>query len=182
MIIRNLVLKAAQLLGEYDDVYAYVNTGNTVGEEKANLLLTCFNLVESELALNYIPLIKEETVTGKKIYYTTLSSSAVHIKSVKDKNGNKIPYQLFATYLQVEEEGEVCIVYSYTPAEKGINQVSDYQFGAAEAIFAYGIAATYCMSMGLFEEASIWDKKYKEEIESAKGISVCDRLPSRRWV
>lgn len=34
-------------------------------------------------------------------------------------------------------------------------------------LFAYGIAAEYCLACGLFEEAAVWDKKYKDALTAA---------------
>lgn len=183
MKVKNIMIKAARLLGNADNVQSYLSGVGTSGKEQADLLLTCFNLVENELALDYIPLIKEETftLTNGKLAYSKFSSSVVRILRVEDKNGETVPFRLFASYMEADEK-TVTVRYAYTPVEKTINSESEYAVGVSERLLAYGMAAEYCTALGLYEEANVWDKKYKEGIEAARRVGTKSKLPSRRWV
>ena len=37
------------------------------------------------------------------------------------------------------------------------------------------------MATGLYEEAVVWDKKYKEGIEGARQLARGGKMASRRW-
>ncbi len=182
MKVKDVVLKAAALLGEAETVEAFIKGTNTAGKKQAELFLTCFNLVENELALDYIPLLKEEYLTAEngKIVYSDFSLDVVRIVRVRDKNGASMPFSLFADYMQVDGDGAY-VTYAYTPKEKTFTGESDFTVGVSVRLMAYGVAAEYCMAMGLYEESAHWDKKYKEGIEGARSVER-KKMPSRRWV
>ena len=169
MKVKNIMKKTASLLGNADDLLDYLNGGNGgAGAKQAELLLNCFNLVENELALDYLPLIKKESYTPQngKIFYAQFSSSVVRILDVENELGQKVDFRLFATYMEVDA-AVANVRYAYTPTEKTISGESDYQLAASERLLAFGMAAEYLSALGLLEEASVWDKKYKEGIQAA---------------
>lgn len=182
MKVKDIMMKAAELVGNADELQNYFDgTSSTLGKKQAELLLTCFNFVENELALDYIPLIKEEAFTpnGGKISYSDFSSSIVRILRV-EANGKAVPFRLFAAYMEADERS-VVVRYAYTPTEKAADGESEYRTGVSERLIAFGMAAEYCTALGRYEEAGIWDKKYKEGIEAIKKIGTKRKLPSRRW-
>lgn len=182
--VKNAVRAAAQALGIADGVEAYLENGSDgVGKKDTELLVECFNRVENELALDYLPLTAEDelvTATGE-VPYSGLTYPAARILCVEDGDGNSLKYKLFPDRLETQS-GKVKIIYTYSPSEKSIDGTSDYQTGASERLFVYGIAAEYSLAAGELEAASAWDKKYKEAIEAAYRLRPVKRLRSRRWV
>ena len=182
MKVSDVVIMAAVQLGIGDSVKAYVNGTSSLYKTQAELLLQCFNLVEKELALDYIPLIKQEdlTVNNGKLAYESFGSDVVRIIKVVNKDGVALPYKLFASYMEVDAE-KVCVTYAYTPKVKLMTEESDFQAFVSERLFSYGMAAEYCMATGMCEDAVVWDKKYKEGIEAARRLARGGRMPSRGW-
>ena len=182
MKVSDVMIMAAVQLGIGDGVKGYVNGTNSLYKQQSELLLQCFNLVENELALDYIPLVKQETLTltDKKIYYEAFDSDVVRIIKVADEHGASLPYKLFAAYMEVDAEKAV-VTYAYTPTPKTMTEESDFQAFVSERLFSYGMAAEYCMATGLCEEAVVWDKKYKEGIEGARQLARGGKMASRRW-
>lgn len=183
MTVKDVVLLAAKLLGCEDDVRYYIEDEDEEYAQKAEMLLYCFHLVENELAVDYFPLMAEQeinTQTGK-IAFSNFPNVIARIIKVTDKNGNSIAYQLFPDYLMTQT-GKVKVLYSYTPAEKSWDENIDFTLYVSGRLFAYGIAAEYCTVLGRFEEANVWDEKYKDAIESAYRAQSGGKLPSRRWV
>lgn len=168
MKVKNIMKKAASLLGNADALTDYLNGVSNEGAKQAELLLNCFNFVENELALDYLPLIKKERYTpqGGKIFYSQFSSSVVRILDVENESGEKVDFKLFAAYMEVDAT-VANVRYAYTPAEKTMDGESDYKLAASERLLAFGMAAEYLAALGLLEEASVWDKKYKEGIQAA---------------
>lgn len=183
MTVRECVELAAVQLGIAEEVKAYLNGTATGGAEKAELLLTCFNLVENELALDYLPLFAEDEIESETgiIEFSALRYDAVRVTGVRDKWGNAAAFKLFPTYLQTAP-GYVKITYTYTPQKKEIDEESDFVTLISSRLMSYGMAAEYSLVMGLFEDATVWDKKYKEGIEAAYKLRPCKRIKSRRWV
>ena len=182
MKVSDVMIMAAVQMGIGDGVKGYVNGTNSLYKQQSELLLQCFNLVENELALDYIPLVKQETLTltDKKIYYEAFDSDVVRIIKVADEHGASLPYKLFAAYMEVDAEKAV-VTYAYTPTPKTMTEESDFQAFVSERLFSYGMAAEYCMATGLYEEAVVWDKKYKEGIEGARQLARGGKMASRRW-
>ena len=145
-------------------------------------MLRCFNLVENEVALDYLPLYAEdetESETGT-IAYSVLSKKAVRILGVRDEWGNKISFRLFPEFLRTAP-GRVKIVYTYTPEEKGLEDSSDFILQVSPRLLALGMAAEYCLAGGLFEEAEVWDAKYRDALSAAYRSRPARVMRSRRW-
>lgn len=182
MTVKECIITAATELGIVNEVQEYLQGSSTDGKKNAELLLTCFNLVENELALDYLPLYAEDEIDSEtgKIEYTKLAMSAVRILRVCDEWGNSVPFQIFPAYLKTQP-GKVRVAYTYTPEQKTMDGESDFKLQASVRLMAYGMAAEYTLATGLFEEYAVWDKKYKESIDAAYKARPCRRMRSRRW-
>ncbi len=181
--VKEAILAAAANLGTLERVQGYFDGVNPSGEKEAEALLRCFNLVESELAYDYLPLYAEEVVETKwgVVQYAELSRAVVRVVKVEDEWGNISSFRLFPKYLKTQG-GVVKIRYAYAPESKGLDGESDYGAQISARLLAYGIAAEYALASGQFEDAAIWDKKYKDAITAAYGAKPCRILRSRRWV
>ncbi len=183
MKVNDIILSAASVIGCYEQVKDYIDGEGEDGATATELLLRCFNMVENELALDYLPLVAEEEkeTNGGKLVYSSLKNSIVRIIRVTDEEGNSIAYQVFPDYLMTQT-GKVRIVYSYTPAPKTIGGKSDFTLYASSRMYEYGILAEYFAAVGRFEEANIWDEKYKDAIDAAYRAQSGGRMSARRWV
>ena len=183
MTVKEIIIAAATELGIADEVRAFIEGEAETGKAKTDTLVRCFNLVENEVARDYLPLYAEEvleTETGA-VYYEELEKSAVRILGIEDEWGNSLAYKLFPEYLKTQS-GKICVRYTYTPTEKDIDGESDFTLYASLRLFAYGVAAEYALATGAFEEAAVWDKKYKDAIHAAYKLRSVKKIQSRRWV
>ncbi len=182
MTVKEILLAAATELNVLEEVEGYLSGTSTDGEAQAKVLLRCFNLVENEVALDYLPLLAEdemETETGV-IHYAALSREAARVVGVWDEWGNTVPFTLFPDYLKTQPN-KVRVRYTYLPKEKSFKDKSDFTLQASVRLFAYGVAAEYALASGLFEEAAVWDQKYKDAIKAAYCAQPSRRIRSRRW-
>ena len=181
--VKDAIKLTAELLEMQESVHAYLDGRDMQGKADVENLLRCFNLVENELALDYFPLHAEEklrTETGA-VYFGELRFAPVRITKVTDGWGNDCPYRLFPDYLKTQA-GEITVQYSYLPGEKGLEDTSDFSLFVSVRLFAYGMASEYALSCGRFEEASVWDKKYKDAICAVYKGRPCKKMNARRWV
>ncbi len=181
MTVKEIILLAANEVGCGEKVQAYL-AGGTDGEAETLALLRCFNLVENELALDYLPLTAEEEVASDTgaIAFSALSKPAVRVVKVTDEWGNEAPFKLYPDKLKTLP-GAVKIEYTYTPTEKDLNGVPDDTRRTSIRLFAFGVAAEYCLATGAYEESAVWDKKYKEAIEATYRCLKARKIQSRRW-
>ena len=182
MKVKDIILTAAEELGIGAEMRAHYNATTSEGAEEARILLHCFNLVENELALDYLPLYAEdelETKTGM-VDYALLENAAVRILRVENEWGESVKFDLYADHLKTQP-GLIKIRYTYTPKKKAISDSSDFTLQASERLIAYGIAAEYTLATGRFEDSAIWDKKYKAAINAAYALRPARKIRSRRW-
>ncbi len=182
MTVKEVIILAAEELGIGDVVKSYLDGDLSKGETETLALLRCFNLVENEVALDYLPLFAEDTVLTETgvVEYSALSKTAVRILSVKDDAGNSLKYKIFPSYL-VAQPGEVSIRYTYTPTAKELTESSDFVLLVSARLLAFGVAAEYCFSCGLYDEGEAWNKKYKDALKAAYQAKPAKVLRSRRW-
>lgn len=183
MTVKEVVLTAATEVGCREEVEAYYLGTSSTGERKAKLLLACFNLVESGLALDYLPLYATATLnsgTGK-VRYDDFSHDVVRITEVTDLKGNALDFTLYSDHLETQAGG-IKITYTYTPQKKTIDEDSDFYLYVSPQLLSYGVAAEYCLALGLFEEAAIWDRKYKDSLEMMYHSKPGRKITSRRWI
>ena len=167
MTVKETVILAAEKLGLGARVRGFLENNASEGKEETETLVRCFNVVENEVALDYLPLRCEDEAE---------SETGV----IRYEGGNAAPFKLFPSYLKTQP-GRVRIEYTYTPEKKTAEDKSDYEILASPRLFAYGIAAEYCLACGLFEEAAVWDKKYKDALTAAYRSRPSRVIRSRRW-
>lgn len=181
--VNEAIIAAAAEYGEADRVKAYLSNGISSEKDCAEKWLDCFNVVENELALDYLPLKAETTVRSETgvIAYSALGDDVVRVLRVRDEWGNDVPFKLFPEYLRAQS-GTFSVTYAYTPKTKTFGENSDYTLFVSVRTFAYGMAAEYARREGAFEDAAFWEKKYKEAITAAYRLHAGRKLRSRRWV
>ena len=132
-------------------------------------LVSCYNLVEQELATDYFPILEVDKFfhVEDKIYYKDFSRKGYMIKGVQDFRGDKVNYKLFPEYIALQKNydgGTFFVKYYYIPEKKELYSHSTY--GAEYvSILKYGIASEYCLANGDFDLAAIYNQKYKERIK-----------------
>ncbi len=181
--VNETIIAAAGEIGIADKVKAFLEQGDETGREDTQILLTCFNIVENELALDYLPL-KAETVVQSEtgiIEYSAMPKSVVRVLKVQDEWGNDVPFKIYPEYLQAQS-GTFKIIYAYTPDKKELGEESDFSLFASVRLFAYGMAAEYSLMKGLFAESAVWEKKYKDVLKRTYRLHAGKVIRSRRWV
>ena len=181
--VKDAIKLTAELLEMQERVNGYFEGTDLQGEAEVENLLRCFNLVENELALDYFPLSTEECVDTQTgvVYFDELRLAPVRITKVTDAWGNECPYKLFPDYIKTQA-GKMTVQYIYLPAKKGLEESTDFSLFVSARLFAYGMASEYALSCGRFEEASVWDKKYKDAIVATYRAKPCRKISARRWV
>ena len=183
MTVLECVKAAATELGITAEVDAYLQDKKEEGRVAVENLVRCFNLVENELASEYLPLFAEDTLeteTGA-VYYSDLERAPVRIIKVFDGLGEEVKFSLFPEFLKTQA-GKVRIRYAYAPKEKAIEESSDYLLFVSLRLFAYGMASEYALASGRYEESAVWNKKYKNAIYAAYRKKPIKKIQSRRWV
>lgn len=174
--VRDVIAIAEELSGRSD----LKSAGES--SEEVKLLLRCFNLVENEIALDYLPLrIRETFSAGKEIPFSAFSHAPVSVKGVKDFAGGEVGFELLFDRVVLSRACECEIDYAFAPAEKTMDDDSDFSGPVSARLMAYGVASEFARARGLFAEAVSFDKRYRDALSSAGAPRRALRMRGRRW-
>lgn len=184
MTVKEVVRLAAEMLGR-QDLSETIDALEDEPEGEVKLLVRCFQLVENEVALDYFPLKKEEPFAPAehKVNYTRFSSAPVDVLKVTDGNGKAAEFQIRPTHVYLPGEYDVVsVTYSYAPAQKTIEDTSDFSGKISARLLAYGVASEFSLACARYQEAAMWEKRFRDALKYA---NLCRRklsMRSRRWV
>lgn len=189
MDIKNILKLACLFLGKENlenlTELGGLQSSTSAEQKELNFLLRCLNLTYSEIASDYIPLLKTENVstTDGKIVFSNLSKNLCEVKSLKDSGGFKVSYKLYPDYIFADGK-DFEITYSYLPEvlENFSSSLENFSKKISEKILAYGTAMEYCFISGLYDDAQIWEKRFKDALMVRSGKKTEKRLPKRRWI
>lgn len=149
-------------------------------------LISCANLVIDELGSEYLPLVYKQDMTADEngiIGYAQFSKPLIVVLRIKNDKGVRIKYRYRSGGVEVSQAGNYTVVYSYKEGEKGF--FDNVEVGAnrlTERIIAYGVASEYCLMQGLYDDASIWDKRYKDALAQATSKRKEVVMPAKPFV
>ncbi len=182
----NEVLRLSSImlqLYDIEDVLKHTNILVDVDNTDLKLLLSCINLACNTIATDYINLVEKKEVVCDDgfVPFQSISDNQIYkILSVKDSFGHKIPFRISSNGIEIES-GRVQIVYSYFPAEVNYNDDVANFAGLTERVLAYGVASEYLFIKGNFDDAAIWDDRFKNALRALVRTKHEVVMPKRRW-
>lgn len=202
MLVKNIIKNTCKLL-ELTDVYEYlqsldvtsVDTGDTTNSsdettlvstetnETLERLLVALNLVNNTIASQYFEITSCKYISNTSgiIKYSDISSNhIVDIKKVCSDTNIVQKFTLLSDGVHTAE-GNCKVYYSYLPNEVGISDNIDYYLKLSEVTFAFGVACEYLFLIGDVDEASIWDKRFKDALFAISRPRHNISLPVERW-
>ncbi len=183
MNIRDILKLAADLLGMADVANEIMRfSGTPSGEIEA--FLRCYHLVESEIALDYLPLIRKDAMKAEdgKLHFADFPEEPVDIRKVT-AGGLKVRFTLYEGYLELPAgTTDVEVTYAYAPKKRLISDKSVFTGKVTERILGYGVASEYCFAACRYDESKMWGERYREALRSAGLLRRTLSVRSRRWV
>ncbi len=183
MEVVDIIRSAAWYAGVLELVDMYLDENEMDGYQATQDFLRAFNNVENQLALEYLPLVQKEafeTETGE-VYFGEFSYKLVRIVKVYNEKGEELAFEIMPMYLQTQP-GNIIVEYTYTPYEKDVYDTTEHCIYVAQPLYVYGMLAEYYTARGEFQEAAVWDKKYKDAISASYRMQKGKRVAGRRWL
>jgi len=151
-------------------------------QEKLNLMVNCFNLVNQEIASDYLPfLTKEEIdVDNSTLNFSNLQKVVINIYEIKNRFGMNLKFKVFSNYVEIYGRAK-SIVYSYLPNDMSIDDEVEMLNGLSARIYAYGVASEYLLVDGISEDAEIWEERFKESLFVLSRKRGEHLMPRRSW-
>lgn len=184
------ILKTACVFLQKEDLLEVLELDGTeesteAQQKEINHLLRCLNLVLSEISTDYIPILKTEKVycSNGIVEISNLSKKVLDVYKIENKFNLTQPFKAFSDRVETSP-GDLKITYSYEPdkLESLTNSLDEFSQKLSERIVAYGVAMEYCFICGLHDDASIWEKRFKDGLIIAARKKSEIRLPKRRWI
>lgn len=181
--VNNVIEKAIVALGLSDIINLDELAPTDPLPSELTLLLRCFNMTLEELAGDYFPLLKKETLTPVNglIANANFSKPPVEIYSVK-KNGEPVEYSLYPEGMHLSANTAHEIVYGYIESEMTIEETITVHPKVTEALIVLGTLMNYCIANGKYEDSLIYEKRFREAIREKMRKSGELKLPERRWI
>lgn len=153
-------------------------------DKRLKLLKDCTEFVLNQIATDYLPLKKTEKVFSEDgtIPYGEFARDMIEATSVKNSCGQNVRFSHLPDGLFVGERGEMEVTYFYRPGEKTFfDEAETGSCKVTDRVVALGVAAEYSFVCGLFDEASMWDVRYKDSLKIAVRKKGAVTLRARRW-
>lgn len=188
MQVKEILNLACNYLGKEELLSSnyFVQNGEELSadlQKDLNKLLNCLNVITEEIATSYIPLLKEKEVvfTDGKIGIDEIDDNVAMVVSVKSKSGKTLKFKYYCDKV-VCLANTALITYKVYPSELTLN--GDAQtFGnrLSARVLAYGVASEYAYSEMLFDDATIWETRFKNALLYASEKKGELNMKKRGW-
>lgn len=185
MTVKEVVTLAAENLGR-DDLAALAEAGapqGSDGEAELKSLLRCFNLVENEVACDYFPLRRTQTLPANDAFiaFDGFDKTPVHVE--KALVGGRIArFLCYPDGIRLTDGGEEAeITYTYAPTQKGWEDESECPACVSARCLSYGVAGEFCLTSGETGRAATWQRRYYDALRAFGLLKKTLRVRSRRW-
>lgn len=186
MLVKNIIKKSAEFL-KLKDVIEWLENDEKMSDDVSEIIndmMLAVNMVNTNIASSYIELIDEKDLNvsfGKNISFSNISSHPIiEIKSIKNVDGDDVKFKIFPSGLVIYASGKVNIEYTYFPNELNLSDSIDYYLKMNELTFAIGVVGEYLYLNGALDEASIWEKRFKNNLFNLVRPKKNIVLPQRR--
>lgn len=185
MKAKDIILLACDFVG-VPEIAEKIGAETQLSASETNTLNTlkkCLNLVQNQVACEYIPLEKIQEVQPKdfKVDYSTFDKKPIAVVWAKDKFGRNLRFKSFSDYLMVFSS-YAKVKYYYFPQE--ITSLDDEMNEELlpMRIYAYGVAREYFLLQNLSDECDIWEIRFKDSLSSFARKKRDVKMPCRRWL
>ncbi|MBE7075291.1 MAG: hypothetical protein E7376_04865 [Clostridiales bacterium] len=155
----------------------------TAIEQDLNKILKCLNYITEELATEYFSLTKKKEIklASGTIIVKDIDDNIYEVLSVKTRSGKTLRYQIVDNKL-ICLANCVQITYKVYPNQIGLNdKAEDFNGKISARIIAYGVASEYCFLDMLYDDAALWENRYKNALLVAQRKKGEIKLKKRGW-
>ena len=178
MQVNELLNKAASLLGEN------LNVATAATDERTLRLLNALGVSYMQLITEYAPLAAKENITVQngELDLATLSKRFFDVEKLVGTDGGKQRCRVKGGKLYAPN-GSYVLFYYYTPASyPALGGTIEVSPRVSLDLLARGVAAEYALESMMYEEAALFEKRYKEGLANVLSSRKEIELPCGRWI
>lgn len=95
--------------------------------------------------------------------------------------GVKLPMKIVDGNPNVKYDGKCVVKYLIIPTLNSLeDDVDDFKGMIGYDLLVYGLAAMYCLAVGLFDEYNIYNAIYEQKLAEVKSLKILT-MPMRSW-
>lgn len=176
MTLRDILTKALEIIGDGElDLDAE--------SDKRSRLISCGNMIYSELTEEYVRLRHEEILAADRgiVLFSDFAKPVKDVIRIR-RNGVKIPFRQFQTHVDCGVHGAVEVEYLYHAPELTLDGEADLPPFFTASALAAGVAAEYFYRSGLTEEALIYKNRYDNSILNLSRRRNSAEVRQRRFI
>ena len=185
MTVKDILKLVCEFVDERDILSKWNSSTELSSSEqkKVDRMVKCFNLVNQEIASDYLPFLTEEAidVSDGPLYFANLSKTVINVYEVRNAFGFSLHFKNFANHIKIDGHGKK-VVYSYLPNELTLNQDVEKLRGLSERVYAYGVACEFLLLEGFGNDAELWEERFKEALFILSRKRGEHLLPERRFL
>ena len=152
-------------------------------QQDLNKMLKCLNFIIQEIASDYLPILKEKEIcfTNGEIDIYDIDPNIQEIVSIKSKFGKNLKFKYLNNKI-------ICLVtnatitYKVYPNEIGMeDNVESFGGRLSARVIAYGVASEYSYLEMLYDDAAIWENRFKNALLISCRKKGEIKLKKRGW-
>jgi|GEM_PF-6397978 len=189
-MLKDLLYLASFYL-KLDDISEYLSAIDSGEEATAPSdlaeLVTIANIVMRAVSREFSPLYYEQTFTSNEncqIPFSEFNKPINQIKSVSFADGISSTFRSFPDYIKVGlPRTNYSVTYSYYPNEiSALEDALTLPMGVSAETIAYGMCAEYLTIEMLYDEADMFEEKFKEGLRNASVSKSERKIANRGWI
>lgn len=183
MKVKNIIKKATAIID--NNLFDAIEKGSVseLQQKEINSLVNCVNLTISNISSNYYKLydvVEVENFNGIIPYSKITDKVIFDIVSIKNASGN----QLFTVKTDgiYTVKGKLLVKYTYFPSDVDYDdEITCFPVKVSERVIVYGVLSEYLYIKGIFDEAMVWEERFKNEMRSVHRPQKNINLRKRNW-
>lgn len=153
-------------------------------QKELSLLQRCLNLVVSEISTDYLPIYKTKKIafSNQECNIVNVDSNIYQIIKIINNKNFEIGFKVFGDKIVANTTNAEITYTSFAPTCNLDSNIETFSNKVSERVFAYGVAMEYSFISSLYEDASVWESRYKNALFSITHKKNNIIMPKRRWL
>ena len=152
-------------------------------KHNVDLLVKCFNLVLNTICTEYLKF-KDSTLvvsSNKRISYDQITNNNIcNVLCVEDETGQGVVFADYGGEIVVYQDGKYKVTYTYSLNDYEIDETVN-EISLPIKSIAYGVASEYLYINKFYDDANIWDVRFKNSLINLLSNKKRLYVKPRRW-
>ena len=189
MTTKQVLEQVAVFLGKEDLLACpyFTNSEEEINDADAkelDMLLRCLNLIVGEIATDYLPIYKSKEVVfiNNQLRLTDIDENIYQLAKIEDEFACPVRFKIYDNMIHANVKNAKVFYTSFATKCTLEGEVENFNNLMSPRVLAYGTAMEYSFISSLFDDASIWESRYKNALLVLSNKKYNKVMPKRRWL